>query len=649
MQLHICKKNIILCLFLNILLIFPMIFIKDITNNYLIYEILIILLMNFILLSKIKLNLTYFIFILCPLICFLEVEVLNNNLFYTYPIRITLLNLILYSIFLLVIYIISNRATFSIIFTSIFFYIISIANYFVLSFRGRAIFPNDITAITTALNVSNEYNYKIDNNIYFITVILFVWIIINIKYKIEDHERKYHLKNKLTLSLISIAIIILIFATSFLSKLNINIVQWYGNSTNGFLLNFTLEVKNNSIQKPKNYSEDTLKKVNKDIYSSPSSESDIKPNIIAIMNESFSDLQVLGDLETNQDYMPFINSLSDNTIKGYALASVHGGGTANSEFEFLTGNSMAFLPREAISYQNYINTQTDSLVSIVKAQGYTPIAVHPYLKTSWNRSSVYENLGFNQFLTINDISDQEYFGPYIGDSCNYKNLIKLYENKKSDEKLFIFNVTMQNHSPYSTEFRDDYTIYLTGKCENKFPQANEYLSRIYESDRAFEELINYFSNVDEPTIILMFGDHQPNLGDSFDEAILNKSLEELSLEELQKKYTVPFIIWANYDIPEKNIECTSLNYLSNYLLDCTSLKKSAYFNFLSNLEKEVPAINAFGYKSNTNNSYTPITNSFNNESNIDLLEKYKILEYNMLFDKKNKLKGIFNVELSEDS
>ena len=72
-----------------------MIFIKDITNNYLIYEILIILLMNFILLSKIKLNLTYFIFILCPLICFLEVEVLNNNLFYTYPIRITLLNLIL--------------------------------------------------------------------------------------------------------------------------------------------------------------------------------------------------------------------------------------------------------------------------------------------------------------------------------------------------------------------------------------------------------------------------------------------------------------------------------------------------------------------------------------------------------------------------
>lgn len=407
-------------------------------------------------------------------------------------------------------------------------------------------------------------------------------------------------------------------------------------------------MKNNSIKKPNNYSSKELTVLSNSIDTSTKSEIDVKPNIIAIMNESFSDLSVLGEFETNQDYIPFINSLDENTIKGYALSSVHGGGTSNSEFEFLTGNTMAFLPKETIAYQNYINSKASSLVSVVEAQGYTPIAIHPYLKTSWNRVSVYDNFGFNDFLTIDNFESQEYLRSYISDSCNYKKLIELYENKSPDEKLFLFNVTMQNHGPYNKEIQDNYSVYLTGEYENKFPQTNEYLSLIYKSDKAFEELVTYFNNVDEPTIIIMFGDHQPNLGDSFDETLLNNSLDNLSSNELIKRYIIPFVIWANYDIPEATVECTSINYLSNYLLDCTSLEKSAYQTFLSEFENKVPSINSLVYNTTYNNNYSTLENTFKSNSKDKLLDTYKSLEYNYLFDKKNKVNQLFNIISVED-
>ena len=120
------------------------------------------------------------------------------------------------------------------------------------------------------------------------------------------------------------------------------------------------------------------------------------PNIIVIMDEAFSDLSVLGDLETNKDYMPFVHSLqngADNTITGYLNVSVCGGNTADTEFEFLTGNTMAFLPAGSIPYQQYIKDTTPSLASYLKGLGYETYAQHPYNASGWNRETVYPLLG----------------------------------------------------------------------------------------------------------------------------------------------------------------------------------------------------------------------------------------------------------------
>lgn len=120
------------------------------------------------------------------------------------------------------------------------------------------------------------------------------------------------------------------------------------------------------------------------------------------MNESFADLSVVGDFETNTQVTPFMDSLSENTLKGYALSSVYGAKTPNSEWEFETGNSMAFLPDGSVVYQQYINDDPTSIVSNLKNIGYTTVAMHPYYATGWSRNKVYPHLGYDETYFIDD-------------------------------------------------------------------------------------------------------------------------------------------------------------------------------------------------------------------------------------------------------
>ncbi len=120
------------------------------------------------------------------------------------------------------------------------------------------------------------------------------------------------------------------------------------------------------------------------------------PNVLVVMNESYADFSILGSpLNTNQPVTPFADSLQENTQRGHALCSVFGGGTANSEFEFLTGLSMGNLPAGACAYQQYIHAPIPSLVHHFNSLGYRTMATHPFLASGWNRTAVYPRLGFH--------------------------------------------------------------------------------------------------------------------------------------------------------------------------------------------------------------------------------------------------------------
>ena len=522
--------------------------------------------------------------------------------------------------------------------------IYGLANYFVLEFRGAPIQPWDVLSISTAASVADNYEYKL-NRTAVIVLICFVLLLV-----LEFFQKKgFPKKNKKArIARVCLALSCGLLCFGYTKMLHSEDIveqklhlynKLFTPTTiqfkNGTVTAFLMELQYISVDKPSGYSAENAKELlasydtGSQEAAGTSSDNAQKPNIIVIMNEAFSDPSVLGDFTTNEDYMPFVHSLldgADNTISGHLNVSVKGGNTANTEFEYLTGASMAFLPYGSIPYQQYVKKETPSMASYLSSLGYYTIAMHPYRAAGWDRNLVYPRLGFDEMHFQEFFTDSPLVRKYVSDEGNYEKIIKLYEEKDEDTPLFLFNVTMQNHSSYSDwadydNFSPD--IAVEGSDSKLLPA---YLSLIRLSDSAIQNLISYFEAQEEPTIIVFFGDHQP--ADSVVRPVwkLNgKDDTDLTDEEEALRYKVPFFIWANFNIEtEKDLEI-SANYLAAKTLDAAGLPKSAYDNFLSQLRTEVPVISA--------NHVTLSDGTFTTASKQkDLLYDYQTLQYYLLFD-----------------
>ena len=310
--------------------------------------------------------------------------------------------------------------------------------------------------------------------------------------------------------------------------------------------------------------------------------------------------------------MPFVHSMQngkENTVSGYLNVSVCGGNTANTEFEFLTGNTMAFLPTGSIPYQQYIKQDIPSLASYLSGLGYQTYAQHPYLASGWNRDKVYEWMGFDNMTFIDGYSSRKLIRNYISDESSFEQIKRTFEEKEDGKPAFIFNVTMQNHGGYSDTYSDFVNSVRT--IDHKSNDLDQYLTLLSISDSEVEKLIAYFSGVDEDTVVVFFGDHQPN--DFVTSPIARTT------ENDYNRYQVPYFIWANYDIDEAVNVNTSANYLAANVLKAAGVPTDEYQNFLLQLEKEFPIISAVRTKSTE-------------DADEQLLEKYKKLQYYMLFD-----------------
>ena len=232
---------------------------------------------------------------------------------------------------------------------------------------------------------------------------------------------------------------------------------------------------------------------------------------------------------------------------------------------------------------------------------------------------------------------------FVTDESDYEEVIRLFE-EKGDEKLFLFNVTIQNHGSYQLDTVDIPKWVTVKGMQNEYSEMNEYLSVMYTSDQALEKLIGYFSQVEEPTLILFFGDHQPAVEVAFVEELLGKPVETLSQEELQKRYQVPFFIWANYDIAEQEQVQLSANYLSTLLLETAGLELPIYHQYLAQLQKDIPIITGQGYVDCSGQHH-----EFSEKTDFTpLLEEYKIVQYNYLFGGHNRLNELYTVSYDSE-
>ena len=215
----------------------------------------------------------------------------------------------------------------------------------------------------------------------------------------------------------------------------------------------------------------------------------------------------------------------------------------------------------------------------------------------------------------------------------------MYENRDPSKPFFMFNVTMQNHGGYDVAYNNFQQQIKLTSTEEFCPKANRFLSLMYEADQAFAELVDYFSHVSEPTIILMFGDHQPSIEDEFVESLLGSELTELTVEQKQKRYVTPFILWANYNIDEGYIDRMSSNYLSTLLLQTAGIKTTQYNDYLSAIYSKLPVIDTTGYitADGTYHTYDETTEY------TELLAGYEKVQYNNLFDNLMKHNDLFYI------
>lgn len=510
------------------------------------------------------------------------------------------------------------------------FMVLSTVNVYVYTFRGRLFEPVDVFSAGTAMNVAENYHlFPIPFKILLGWGVFAALMVTLYCLQHKSHAKLTAKKRCILLAACAIATTGIAFYAANLKTYHWNLE---GAQNNGYILDFVSKFKEIKATKPQNYSTDDIAALAGQYADDSETESSKRPHIIVIMDEAFSDLSVLGELETNTEVMPFISSLKENTISGYALSSVYGGNTANSEYEFLTGNSLAWLSPNVVPYQQYLRSSTYSMVSYLKsAYEYRCIAMHPYLSSGWNRPAAYENLGFDECYFIEDFPQQDYIRNYISDREMFDFLIETFESQK-ENPLFLLGVTMQNHGGYTYSGENlDRSISLNAPAGD-YPEAEQYLSLIHETDKAVEYLISYFQSVDEEVVIVFFGDHQPKLDESFYAAVSETAAD--TLDEQQKRYKVPFFIWANFDIEEKTLDCTSLNYLSTYVYETAGLELPVYNRFLSEMEETIPAINANGFYSLSAGCYLPFEEA--NEAEQKWLEWYEMLQYNCIFDTKHR-------------
>lgn len=579
---------------------------------------------------------------LLPVIIFYLMECYTHNPLEEVRAWAQAFNILLFELVAWLFFFLSGSIRFAIRTEAVIAMIYGLANMYVARFRGNPIVPWDIFSWKTAASVASNYDFKPDTRIVVVTLIFLVIIVMVQWLKVKINQIKPW---KRLFPAAGVVLVLVLFAGRLQDEEFQTSHKLYPflftpahmTNVNGIAVTFVMDLAYVTVEKPTGYDEKEVQKI-LDSYADLN-EDDIEnqnngaqeeelPNIIVVMDEAFSDVAALGNFSPSEDYMPYLHSLqegAENTITGTVNVSVCGGNTANSEFEFLTGNSMAFLPQGSIPYQQYITDEIEALPSHLASLGYQTVATHPYGASGWERDTVYPLLGFSDSLFKEEYWNASYVRKYVSDDSCVDKIIEIYEGKQKKKPLFVFNVTMQNHGGYTDEY-DNFKPFI--KVNNvKSISLEQYLSLVKLSDEALEKLITYFSNVDEKTVIVFFGDHQPN--DTVASMILKlngTSIDELDEEELKMRYEVPYVIWANYDIEEKTDAETSLNYLAANALKAAGVPTTDYQNYLLELEEVYPVISAMRVKKADGTD----TNAVKEKEG---LEEYQKLQYYQLFDR----------------
>ena len=496
--------------------------------------------------------------------------------------------------------------------------VVGVAQHFILEFKGTAILPSDLLALGTAAEVSAGYQYTLVptclDAMGLLCITLAVLSLVRpVKLPMAGAAEGARKDSSTTdasrpsprmtlraitpeaiLSLISrrrwnlvaaaVSVVLAIacgngiqgwFASNQVADaLEISFDNWQPINTyvaRGWIPSFSIMVQNLAIPQPDGYTIESAQAAEEELAArydttrgasaertAAATQFDAeKPTVIAIMNETFADLSVFNGLNAGYTGPAFYNNLAGALQRGSLAVSVLGGGTCNTEFEFLTGNSLGFIGGNKYPYTLYDFTGVASLPRQFKEMGYTTTAMHPQNPENWSRSTVYQEMGFDEFLSDADFSGQEgAWGLHAGlsDASTYDRIIQLL-NEDPDPQ-FIFDVTMQNHGGYDAiDIPEDYLVpgATDALAEDAAlqTQATEYLGLINASDQALEGFLAQLAQLDRKVAVVFFGDHQPGFTGTINDMIFPGEDE---LTHNTRLYKTTYFMWTNYEVTGTDID-----------------------------------------------------------------------------------------------
>ena len=590
--------------------------------------------------EKMERVLAYAFLVIIPALSYVLMEILTGNLGKQRSLLMVVLNYALYFMVYFWVYILTNRIRISITVGVCFFTFFAMVNSFVLEFRRTPIRSADIFAASTAAGVVEEYRFIFSAKQAAVLLIALgiLFTVYHIRYVMT--HKKIRMARTVLGILMVVAAYALFWNDSFIRAHKMKPYTWDvldSARDHGELLDFVSGIPYFKVDKPEGYTKKLAQEIETEGAALASGTLDVrtafdsdaareKPDIIVIMNESFSDLKRAGDFETDVPYMEFFDSMEDNVLKGYTAVPVFGGETVSTEFEFLTGFSNAFFPSGVTGFQNYVRNGTFNLGQELQERGYYSVFLHPYKAKGYNRTNVYRSFGFDEMHFYDDYFWQLNVRDLISDESNYKELIDRYEALKKDNKsVFIFNVTMQNHGGYDKGGYEA-TVHVTNP-KGDYPKTEQFLSLIRESDEAFRGLIEYFENSSHPVVICMFGDHQPSVEEAFYKKI-QKNLSGTKLEKTARKFQTPFVIYTNYEMEEETFDVMSVNYLNLLVLKAAGLPLNDYQDYLEGLYESWPVVNAKG-SMDRDGKWTAWEEAKDREE----IRQYEMVQYLELFDR----------------
>lgn len=470
-------------------------------------------------------------------------------------------------------------------------------------FRSEPLFPSDLLMINDLpfmINSLEESSVKLLIWLGIISLLFFTVVFIGLKKWKKKHPTKFKgSKRGVRLFLFVISSICLVQLMSFHNPGNffkekfveVGHAEWqthsqiYNARRNGPIAAFLYTLSGDVVAKPEDYSQEYIKRIvdkyNKKADEKNSTRSEVLDdvNIVYVMNESFSDPMKINGLEVESDPIPFTRSIIENYSGGSSLSQGYGGGTANIEFEALTGLSLEpMMPGMTTPYTQLASKMKEipTMLSFLPEDSYEKTAIHPHHTQMYRRTEVYKNMGFGEFLYNETMNNTEKIenNPFISDSAAYQEVIEQME--KTDKKDFIHLVTMQNHGPYS-DFYSESKINISGDAN--LEEVSGYIQGLTHSDRALEEWLVKLDQSEEKVVVLFWGDHLPS---SYGDNIMKEN-------SLVTKYETPLFIYSNYNNEQKELGLISPIYFMNEIFDATNSKITGYHALLDTLQENLPA------------------------------------------------------------